>query len=272
MNHFFSYRDEDLHYHHTFTSKPKKSDFFMHTHDVCELYVFFEGKGTFNVEGSEYPLKYGDILIMREYESHYIDIDTECQYRRLAMNFPKKFFENISPDNSLLSPFYEREAGKTNIYHKNEFEPEIYNLLIKNMLNDADDKRLNLVCNLIPLLYEINKIFHSRKNVNEISTVTHQIINYINLNLTTDLRIENISDKFFLSKAQLCRTFKKSTGSTIQNYISVKRLSNAKQLLNEGITPTDVYLLCGYNDYSSFYRAFTKYYGKKPKEEYIKVK
>ena len=39
----------------------------------------------------------------------------------------------------------------------------------------------------------------------------------------------------------------------------------AKRLLDEGKKPTDVYSLCGYSDYSTFFKAYTKRFGQSPK-------
>ncbi len=40
----------------------------------------------------------------------------------------------------------------------------------------------------------------------------------------------------------------------------------ARQLLIGGEKPTDIYALCGFNQYSNFYRAFKKYYHMSPSE------
>ena len=72
---------------------------------------------------------------------------------------------------------------------------------------------------------------------------------------------------FFISKSQLCRLFKKATGSTLWQYITIKRLTKARLMLREGEKPTKVCFACGFNDYSTFYRAYIKYYGHGPNLE-----
>ena len=81
---YFRYNSGDLYVHFSQDEQPHPYDFKMHTHEQCELYCFFGGKGSFRVEGTNYPLSPGDIIIMRPYEAHYIDIDPSLPYTRSA--------------------------------------------------------------------------------------------------------------------------------------------------------------------------------------------
>lgn len=57
---------------------------------------------------------------------------------------------------------------------------------------------------------------------------------------------------FYLSSSYLCRIFKDSTGTTINQYITAKRISRAKVLLAEGHPVAEDSSLCGFGDYSNF--------------------
>ena len=74
MAEYFSCSDSDISMNYSRDDKPVPSDFKMHTHESYELYYFAGGSGIYRVEGTPYPLEYGDILIMRPAEAHYIDI------------------------------------------------------------------------------------------------------------------------------------------------------------------------------------------------------
>ena len=82
--------------------------------------------------------------------------------------------------------------------------------------------------------------------------------------LEDPLSLDELSNFFFLSKSQLCRLFKKATGTTLWHYITVKRLAKAQELISGGAHPTHIYTHCGFNDYSTFYRAYVKTYGIAP--------
>ncbi len=73
-----------------------------------------------------------------------------------------------------------------------------------------------------------------------------------------------------ISKPQLCRIFKKATGTNMGQYITVKRLVTARKLLHDGAKPTTVYSECGFGNYSTFYRAYVKNFGEALSEKHNK--
>ena len=70
----------------------------------------------------------------------------------------------------------------------------------------------------------------------------------------------------FISKAQLWRSFKETTGYSPWNYITLKRLIKAKQLIESGEAPTKIFSECGFSDYTTFYRAYKKHFGHSPNQ------
>ena len=88
----------------------------MHTHNFAELFCFLGGKGTFHIEGTNYLLNPGDILLMRPGEAHYIEIDPQMPYERIVMSFDTGLLEDWEPGNTLLHPYFDRKAGTRNLY------------------------------------------------------------------------------------------------------------------------------------------------------------
>jgi len=64
----FHYEDSDLMLHHTLTDNPSEAMFPLHAHDRYELYCFLHGQGYYTVEGHDYPLSPGSLLMMRDGE------------------------------------------------------------------------------------------------------------------------------------------------------------------------------------------------------------
>ena len=54
-------------------------------------------------------------------------------------------------------------------------------------------------------------------------------------------------------------------GIGVYRYIMLKRLLIAKQMLTDGTPPGEVFSLCGFRDYTNFYRAFKAEYGISPR-------
>ena len=84
--------------------------------------------------------------------------------------------------------------------------------------------------------------------------------------LFDDLSLERLAVELFVSKYHIAHVFKDEIGMSIHQYISKKRLARCREALLGDVPVTKVYLLFGFHDYSSFYRAFKKEYGISPKD------
>lgn len=69
-----------------------------------------------------------------------------------------------------------------------------------------------------------------------------------------------LAERFFISTAQFNRIFKKATGSSPWEYITLKRLTAAKEKIRSGTQVTKACIDCGFGEYSVFYRAYVKYF------------
>ena len=105
--------------------------------------------------------------------------------------------------------------------------------------------------------------FGERKELGKI----YEIIEFVNQNLSGDLSLDAIAAGFYLSKSQLSRSFKKATGSTLWDYVLIKRLFLARSLIREGESISGACERSGFREYSSFYRAYKKRFGVSPNQD-----
>jgi len=253
-----SYRDREITFHHSIDEHPVQENFPLHTHECCEFFVFLGGIGIYHVEGNSYPLKAGDILIMRRNESHYIEISAKAPYERMAIHFSDSLFDSFDTVGELLAPFYDRGAGTDNMISSAELSQNLVPYCMSLLKSGENKTRVEILSALIPLLREISLRKTEKKDRadNGEYPFSYQVIRYINEHLFDDLSLDSIAEHFFVSKATLSRTIKSSTGSSPGNYIRMKRLYCAKTMLKNGQKPHDVCFACGFRDYSAFYRAY----------------
>ena len=86
------------------------------------------------------------------------------------------------------------------------------------------------------------------------------ILQYINENLDGELDIDTLAGRFYISRYYMMRLFKQETGYTLGQYISQKRLLLAKELILSGVPGTQACYDCGFKDYSTFSRAYKKFF------------
>ena len=252
----------------------KDIEFEYHHHDFSKIVILIEGNVNYFVEGKCYNLKPWDILFVNKDEIHKPVIDSNKYYERIVIwlspNFMKDFNSN---NNNLLTCFNISSQNKYNLLRLNLMSIEKIKSLIYQIKDcitsnefGSDILKDSLFLQFMVIL---NRLFLQNQSSNKIDDVTYDetienLLLYINDNLTKDLTIDKLAEEFFTSKYYLMRKFKAQTGSSIHNYIVQKRLILAKSLISKNYNMSSVCSMCGFNDYSSFVRAFKKVYGVSP--------
>lgn len=263
----FKYRSLNLDLFHIVDEVPDQKDFVIHTHIVFQVSFLLRGKCIYHIEGSEYPMEPGDLVVIYPQETHYIEVSPQYPCERVSINFGPSFFHALDPDGALHRPFTNREPGRNNYYSGKAFDDIDYTARINSMLAPGND-RFDILIHFMQLLRDIRSAFDrteyhdSRKD-----TLENRVIRYIHHNLRNDLSLDVLCEKFFVSKAQLYRRFKKATGTTVSKYVLSKRMLSARQMILDKEKATRICLECGFQDYSTFYRAYQRYFGHTPRDE-----
>ena len=267
MNERLIFQDDEVMFRYNLDTHPVPESFTIHTHNMCEVYVFLNGKASFRIEGSEYRLERGDLLVMRPAEAHCIEVQPEHPYERLSIHFDPALFERIDPEGRMLKVFMEREAGRFNRFSAAEFPDQNYRVMLSRLMQPQRCDRLHIISALLTLLTELYPLYMQRDEHTPSAegNLLFQVIRHINEHLSEPLSLDALCEQFYLSKPQLCRSFKRTTGASVGEYITAKRLLQAQTMLRAGSPPTKVCTACGFNDYSAFYRAYRKHFGVSPK-------
>lgn len=245
----------------------------MHAHDGLEIYYFISGYCRYLVEGKEYVLKPHDIMIMRPSETHNLKVMGDMPYERTVISFFPDHFKDKDKEGLLIKPFFDRPLGKLNRYSEEDFSSKLYQQCFETLNEDSPlGLQLETEAKLFALLCEIYKAYCARSdmfddaNAEKGETVV-QLIDYINKNLYEPLSLSFLSDRFFLSQSQLNRLFKRATGTSVWEYITIKRLIAARNRIRVGEQAGKVCASCGFKDYSSFYRMYKSRFGVSPKQD-----
>lgn len=90
------------------------------------------------------------------------------------------------------------------------------------------------------------------------------IIEDINENFSSIHSVSELCDKYYVSSSTLTRWFEKYLHTSPKRYLELKKLSNAKQLLESGSSVTEACFLSGFADCSRFISLFKTRMGKTP--------
>lgn len=95
----------------------------------------------------------------------------------------------------------------------------------------------------------------------------HDIVKYIELNYASDLSLQEVAGKFFVSREYISRRFKQEYGINFSDFVVNIRIDKAKLLLqNPRLKLTQISEMVGFHDVKYFSKVFKKQVGSSPKD------
>ncbi len=246
----------------------------MHIHDCYEVYFSISGGKQFLIDNQVYDIQPGDLFLINQYDSHYLtQIDKELHERIVIMIDPDYMKSISTKETNLDGCFSNRPEGFTHkISLTQEQQSRFLYFVNKIVTSNGYGHDLLERATFTELFVMINKLLkdkEDKKGEEQTATYNEQvdaILSYLNNNIQYPISIGDLSRQFYISESYICRIFKSATGTTINKYMTARRISIAKSLLAEGIGVSEVCEKCGFSDYSNFLKAFTKSVGISPKK------
>lgn len=246
-----------------------------HSHKYYEFYFFLEGDVIYQIENKQYRLQYGDCLLIPPGYSHQPHVlSPDAPYRRFVLWFDEQYYEKLCgfcTDFNYgfgLAQNQKRFHIRPDYVTAQEIQGKLMELL-EETKGSHPFKDMSAVLMAASLLLHINRITYDM--VNQISPTYENVLylnvcDYINNHLDEDLSLDKLSAFFYVSKYHISHIFKDNMGISPHQYILKKRLQASKNGILTGIPLHHVYQQYGFNDYTSFYRAFKKEFGLSPRD------
>ena len=246
----------------------------MHIHDCYEIYYSISGGKQFLIDNKFYDIKPGDIFVINQFESHYISQLDKIVHERIVISIYPEFLKSCCTNNTNLDFCF--STRDNNFSHKislNKDEQSRFIYFINKILaSDGFGSDVIEHASFLELMTFLNKIYIKNHTdftdsfSNKYNNQVYSIIENINDNIMNEISIDDLANNFYLSSSYICRIFKAATGTTINKYVTARRISIAKSLLSDGESVNSVCEKCGFNDYSNFLKTFKKAVGISPKK------
>lgn len=257
------YYGDTVTYNHLVCVNPLEHNFPVHTHGVCELIFLKSGNVSGIINAKTYQLAKNCLMIFRPHVPHRIQINDNTEYERYDILFDESvlanqiFFKlpkdldlvNCNGNNFVIDLFKKLD------YYYEHFDGNNLGLLVTNLVEE--------------LLFHVTIMSQDEFNSNLIATnpMINNAIKYINTHYTEQISIEDVSKHLCITKSYLHHLFMQNLQISPKKYINMKRLFQAQKLIRMGEHPSNVYLACGFNDYSTFFRNYHLYLGHNPSQE-----
>lgn len=269
MDLYRSMYEQNICLHHKTTCYTTDS-FAIHTHDNFQIHYFVYGDVEFFINDNYFNITPHTLILIPPNTPHGSKINSNLTYERYLLEFSTNA---IPAENKplLLAPF-DISKETLNCFFLNSDHFNIRRFMEDLLECDSLDYKIRTAIVKIRLQNLLSQIVIMSNQIKGLSTdikskAVNDIISYINENLSSELSLDLICDKFFITKQTLNSQFKKATGTTVVDYIIKKRIDLAYELIVQGYSATSISEHVGFKDYSSFFRAYKKIKGISPSQD-----
>lgn len=245
----------------------------LHSHTFYELLYCCNTCGAEYLIGSErYRLQEGDVIFVPPGVSHrpLLPEEMPVPYIRYVLWLSPEFME-------LYAGFFPQPFAQARAYPsllrtagtKWEHLGNLFHAGVQEAQTLSEGWEAAVIGNALQILTLIRRAT-SEQTVHTLKAekpiLLDQLMAYIEKHYTTQFTIDDIARHFFVSSSTVSHLFKEKLGVSLYRYVTQRRLIAAKSLIESGALLDDVALQIGFQDYSSFYRAFKHEYGISPRQ------
>ena len=258
----------DSHRDISFTSTPITP----HSHSFFELiYCFGCDRVQYLLGGQRYTLQPGDIILIPPGTSH-------CPLFPEVMRRP---YERIViwVNEDLVREFRRRWPLEHSGEARRQFLLRTAGSVWADPLRDAflrgcqeSEQRkpgweAALYGNTTYLLMQLRRALSEQQQPTvERNELLDDLVQYVENNFREKISLQSTARQLHISESSITHTFRKRMGISYYQYVTKRRLSAARKLIEEGTPIASVGELSGFCDHSAFYRVFRREYGISPRE------
>ncbi|MDB5085197.1 MAG: hypothetical protein JWN30_2083 [Bacilli bacterium] len=250
----------------------RDTNFYMnfHCHQGYEIYFFHEGSGNFLIGDNLFPLEGNDLLLISALESHKSAPNVEMPFMRTVINFMPELLDEQERKMYLRLFKSQDETRHRHLRITAEKQEELYSVLerlYQEYIKRSFGYELAIRAYLKQLLLAIYRMvfsdsFHELKPISSqmIPAKIEEIIKYITQHFMEDISLGELSNQFFINPYYLCHIFKKTTGTTVNEFHIQTRIHYAKlYLMNSTLPISEISTRVGFNSPSYFGHVFKRY-------------
>lgn len=206
-----------------------------------------------------------DGVLRFEEDGREVDLCKGQWYIQHAGGYQTGLRESDSPSYFYVHFFATYTQNRHNVLPlSGAFDPQHFLPMMK-ALDQCSDYPHGQLDHYIHFLRILTRLSDQEKNVSSGSSLCVEVAEYIDRHYTERVSLTGIEREFSYSKDHIIRIFKLFYGVTPYQYMTLQRISQAKKLMTStNHVISDIARACGYNDMTTFYRAFVHQTGESP--------
>ena len=249
----------------------------LHYDGDMTLTYFIKCSGNIKIEGNNYRISDGDIVVMNPREIHIREIEKDSFLELISIHIKESILHSFPFEaDGLFDSFYRRKGGVGNLIPAQTVVRNGLDCLVRSICEaakeDSNAGRILTTCKLTELLISLNKVAVPEQNAvlcdwSE-SGVVHEVLRYISAHFREEINCQQIAERFYLSKFRLEHLFRERVGVSLWEYVILKRLIYFNELIREqtAVSVTEAAWQAGFRNYANFYRLYKKRMNQTPAE------
>lgn len=230
-------------------------------HDYDEIVLFLNGDSQLISKDTQAKLSPQNMILIPKEHFHQFCVVQPEHYTRCILGFRE------APE---LKPLIREVMREVTVLSA---PSEIMLALFTNMMNAANsdrpvrEKQLLIQSTLPLLLLELKQATQQPQQKNTaLSELIQAVLQYVDEHFSQTITVGSIAAHFYISPSTLAHRFRSELNISVYRYLSEKRMSMMRQYVESGLSLSHAAQLCGYHDYSNFYKIYKKQYGITPSQ------
>lgn len=240
----------------------------VHNHSFHELVYCISGGVEYLIGAEQYHLSRGDILSIPAGISHapLIPENLAEPYRRYVLWLSPEFTQLVTTmflGDSLPT------AAQAFVFHTPGTPWEHLGEYFRRCVQECEQKHFRWDAAVFGIATELSvqiaRFWHNDQHADAGKPeLLDRIMSYVEGHLSEKITAADISARFWVSQSTISQLFRKKMGVSFYRYVTQRRLNESKVLIQSGVPMEQVSISVGFQDYSTFYRAFKAEYGISP--------
>lgn len=189
----------------------------------------------------------------------------------MEINLHQRIFDSVIGDNEFLRVFHDT-SGEEKVFDVFKLNTSIVLELLDSIYQALDKHlgRVHILPKILSIISELDIEFDNKEKTSFKGSTNHSVklMRYIENNYTKKIALDEVCERFFVSKPTVNSIVQKNTGQTFLQHVNYLRVLEAERLIKGTQTPLNrIYSLVGFSDYSTFYREYKKFFGISPSKE-----
>lgn len=207
-----------------------------HIHQTTEFLYITNGTQKYYVNDKEYTLKGNQVLIVDENTPHSTGEKSYGRHENFWFRIDiEKFAQSLPREIKALIIERLRGQSGTVISLKENLSGQLHSAFYSLASDNLSEK----LCGYAKFVDFITQLVSYSDPAGSHSNAITKVISYIDENICSHIKLEELAALCSLSLSGFKQKFRKETGITPREYINIKKIEKAKELLSQGMSVTD---------------------------------